>query len=145
MTKEELTGLAEKEFEKIQAVLKELHAVAAPDKTDYTVVELAAMGSFLFGIYYGVEAALRLVLLYDSMDVSDPQCRHEDLLQKAHELGITPHDLNRVLQEYLSFRRSFEHSYSTNYDWEKLRPLVDAAGDMVRRVEAEIKEYIQTV
>ncbi|MBI5050952.1 MAG: hypothetical protein HZC11_08825 [Nitrospirae bacterium] len=145
MTKEELKEYCEAEFKNISKVADELFPMVSPEKTKYTVAELAAVSAFVVNIYIGIEGILRQMLMFDGLDVTDSPVWHEKVLKKAGEIGILPPDLFQTLSRYLAFRNRFVYSYVFNIKWEELKVLVDAVKDVLARFRAEVEEYIQTI
>ncbi|MBI4837582.1 MAG: hypothetical protein HY806_00185 [Nitrospirae bacterium] len=145
MTKEELKTYCDAEFKNIDKVLDELSPFVSSDETEYTTAEIAAIAAFISNAYLGVENILKQMLMFDGLDVTDAPVWHEKVLKKANEIGILPPDLFQILLKYLSFRKFFMYSYAFNITWEKLKPLVDALKDVIKRFRTEVMEYMETV
>ncbi|HDH50681.1 MAG TPA: hypothetical protein ENH04_04665, partial [Nitrospirae bacterium] len=93
MTTEELKRSCDEEFKKIDRITDELFSVYRPDKTDYTIVEQAAVAAFTVNIYRGFENILKQMLIFDKLDIADSPDWHEKMLKKAGEIGILPPEL----------------------------------------------------
>ncbi|MBI4653706.1 MAG: hypothetical protein HY752_01705 [Nitrospirae bacterium] len=145
MTKEELKERCNSEFESIDRIVNELSFLVSHQKSEYTIVEVAAISAFVLNVYTGVENILKQMLLFDGLDVSDSPTWHENVLKKSAEIGILPPDLLQALSRYLSFRTIFVYSYIFNIKWEELKVLVDAIRDVIGRFKTEVGEYIQTI
>lgn len=145
MTKEELKEYCDAEFKNIDKSVDELFSIVSPDKSEYTVSELAAISTFVFNTYIGIENILKQMLLFDGLDVTDSPQWHEKVLKKAGEIGILPPDLLQILLRYLSFRNFFVYSYIFNIKWEELKLLVDAIKDVLQRFKSEVQEYMETI
>lgn len=145
MTKEQLKEYCNAEFENIDIVVKEIFTVVSPEKLQYTVVELAAIATFMHNAYNGIEYIIKRVLLFDGLAVKDSPTWHKDLLEKAAELGILPPDLYQTLSTYLSFRHYFVHAYSFNLDWNELKVLVDSLENTLSQFKSEINDYIEII
>ena len=145
MTREQLKDQCEAEFENIQAVLDELSAVVRPQKTDYTIVELAAIAAFLHNIYNGIENILKRILYYKDMKLKTDATWHKELLKAANETGIISSDLYQTLSGYLSFRHFFVHAYSFTLRWEEIKPLAERIDDTLRTFKASVFGYIKNL
>lgn len=145
MTKEELKEYCGAEFKNIHRVVDELFSLVSPDKSEYTLLELAAISTFLLNIYTGIENILKQILIFDGLNVGESPQWHEKVLKKATEIGILPPDLFQILSRYLSFRNFFVYSYTFNIKWEKLKVLVEVMKDVLQRLRAEVQEYMETI
>ena len=145
MTIDELKKICDNELKNIDRVTEEIFSVYKPDKADYTVTEEAAIGAFMMNVYTGIERTLKQMLVYDKLDVADSPGWHEKVLKKAGEIGIIPTELQPVLARFLSFRNFFIYNYTMDIKWEEMKVLVDAVGDLNRKLRSEIEEYLQTI
>jgi hypothetical protein len=145
MTIDELKKICDNELKNIDRVTEEIFSVYDPDKADYTVTEEAAIGAFMMNVYTGIERTLKQMLVYDKLDVADAPGWHEKVLKKAGEIGIIPTELQPVLASFLSFRNFFIYNYTFDIKWEEMKVLVDAVGDLNRKLRSEIEEYLQTI
>ncbi len=145
MTKDELKKYSDVEFNNIDRIINELFSVYKPEKSDYTLVEKAAIAAFIVNTYSGLETILKQMLIFDRLDIADSPAWHEKVLKKANEIGIIPRDLYQILSKYLAFRNYFIYAYVFNIKWEELKVLVDAIREVLTKFRAEINEYIQTI
>jgi hypothetical protein len=125
MTKQQLREYCEAEFENIDTVLSELSRVAAHEKTEYSVAELAAIATFIHNFYNGLENILKRILMFEKTALKDAPTWHKNLLQTSLNKNIISAELYDSLSNYLSFRHFFVHSYSFTLRWNELKPLVD--------------------
>jgi len=146
MTKEELKKQCDSEFENIDAVVRELFLVVSPDRSEYTVVELTAIATFIHQAYNGIQNILKRILLFDGFTIKEGTAAlNKDLLEKSAQLGIIPLDLYQTLLNYLTFSHFFINAYSLNLKWEKLKVLVDGLTDTLTKFKSEVNEYIYTI
>lgn len=113
--------LAEKE--NIEAALNNLKE--AIQRKEKSVVELAAIGTFLHNIYSGIENILKQVLKTKNIEISKTETWHKDLLNRSVSSGIISEKLSDELYEYLTFRHFFVHGYGFMIEE---APLFDLAG-----------------
>jgi hypothetical protein len=142
MKRQQLKEYCEAEFENIDAVMVYLYSVVKPKKNGYSVIELAAMATFLHNFYNGVENVLKRVLSISQIEMKDAPTWHKELLKKSVDLGIINLSLFESLSNYLSFRHFFVHSYSFTLRWEELKPLVNGLDDTLKRFKSAVNDYI---
>lgn len=132
--------LAEKEnVEKALNNLKD--AVARKEKS---VIELAAIGTFLHNIYNGIENILKQILNAKDMKISKTDTWHKDLLDISVSSGIISGELSDKLYEYLTFRHFFVHAYGFMLDEDQLEDLITNIPDVWGQFLLEIKNKIGT-
>lgn len=83
----------------------------AMGRREKSVVELAAIATFLHNIYNGIENILKQVLKAKGTEIPKSDTWHKDLLNLSVSLGIIPEKLSDDLYEYLTFRHFFVHAY----------------------------------
>ncbi len=143
MTNDQLREYCDAEFENIDTVKAELWSVIRPEKSEYSIAELAAIATFIHNIYNCIENILKRVFRANQIKIEDTPTWHKDLLKTASDIGIIPNDLYITLSDYLSFRHFFVHTYSFRLKWEELKPLVDGLGGMLNRFKSAIYHYIE--
>jgi uncharacterized protein YutE (UPF0331/DUF86 family) len=110
---------AEKEY-----ILDTLRALnEALQRKEKTVVELAAITTFLQNTYNGIENILKRVLKFKGISISTSESWHKDLLDLSVNNQIIPLELSKRLDEYRAFRHFSIHGYGVLLDKEKLMPL----------------------
>ena len=98
---------AEKEY--VERALDNLKD--AMGRKEKSIIELAAIATFLHNIYNGIENILKQVLKAKGTEIPKSETSHKDLLDLSVSLGIIPEKLSDQLYEYLTFRHFFVHSY----------------------------------
>lgn len=141
MPNRQLREQCEAEFENIDSVVAELFLLAKPEKSEYSVAELAAMATFLHNFYNGVENILKRILIATGTELKNTPTWHKDLLQTSHAAGIISNDLYDTLSDYLSFRHYFVHAYSFTLRWAELRPLVLGLAETLTQVKAAANDF----
>ena len=76
----------------------------AMGRREKSVVELAAIATFIHNIYNGIENILKQVLKAKGTEIPKSDTWHKDLLNLSVSLGIIPEKLSDNLYEYLTFR-----------------------------------------
>ncbi len=106
---DELYREVQAEKEHILATLQALKE--ALERKEKTVVELAAIATFLQNAYNGIENILKRVLKYQGISVPLSESWHKDLLGLSVDRQIISSELSRRLDEYRAFRHFFIHGY----------------------------------
>ncbi|HOU12206.1 MAG TPA: hypothetical protein PKZ84_03755 [Anaerolineae bacterium] len=103
----------------LQALEQALH------RSERTLVELAAIATFLHNIYNGIENLLKRALLSIGESVPSSASSHKDLLDAAVEHSVITQNLSEELDAYRGFRHFFIHGYSMRLDETQLMPLAE--------------------
>jgi hypothetical protein len=88
MTRHQIKGYCEAEFENINAVTSELFSIIKTEKTEYSIAELAAIGTFIHNCYNGIENILKRVLVSGKIKIKDTPTWHKDLLKTSLDMGV---------------------------------------------------------
>jgi uncharacterized protein YutE (UPF0331/DUF86 family) len=83
----------------------------ALSRKEKSIVELAAIATFLHNIYNGIENILKQVLKTKGTELRRSETSHKDLLELSLSAGIISEMLYDKLYEYLTFRHFFVHAY----------------------------------
>ena len=83
----------------------------ALSRKEKSIVELAAIATFLHNIYNGIENILKQVLKTKGTVLTRLETSHKDLLELSLSAGIISEQLYDKLYEYLTFRHFFVHAY----------------------------------
>jgi len=98
----ELLREVEAEKEQILATLQALRE--ALERREKTLIELAAIATFLYNAYNGMENILKRILRYRGITLPSSESWHKDLLAVSVDLQIISFDLSKRLDEYRAFR-----------------------------------------
>jgi hypothetical protein len=117
------------EVENIERVLSDLsNTFAIPQKT---VVELAAIATFMHNTYNGME---NIIVTQDSS-------WHKRIVQAAQDNGIITIKTADKLYEYLAFRHFFVHSYSFRLEEAQLAELCESLPVVWREFVSEVNLF----
>lgn len=130
--------LAEKQ--NVEAALDNLKKTMA--RTKKSVVELAAIGTFLHNIYNGIENILKQIARLKSVEIPKSDSWHKDLLNLSVYKGIISEQLSDQLYEYLTFRHFFIHSYGFMLEEKHLEGLATNIHNVWMRFISEISSGI---
>ena len=117
----------------------------ALQRKEKTVVELAAISTFLQNTYNGIENILKRVLKFKGMSMPASGSWHKDLLDLAVNNQIISLELSKRLDEYRAFRHFFVHGYGVLLDKEKLMPLAESLPYLWKDFEFEINTFINSL
>ncbi|MCK4256460.1 hypothetical protein KAX35_06205 [candidate division WOR-3 bacterium] len=131
--------LAEKE--NIETALTNLKdAIARKEKS---VIELAAIGTFLHNIYTGIENILKQILHTKDVEIPKSNTWHKDLLNLSVSMGIISEKLSDRLYEYLTFRHFFVHAYGFTLEETHLEDLTNNIPEIWLQFLQEIENSLK--
>ena len=110
-----------------------------------TIVELAAIATFLQNTYNGIENILKRVLKYKGISVPISESWHKDLLDLSVDNRAISLELSRRLDEYRAFRHFSVHGYGVMLDREKLMPLAENLPDLWKDLESELDTLMNLI
>ncbi len=116
----------------------------AMGRREKSVVELAAIATFLHNIYNGIENILKQVLKAKGTEIPKSDTWHKDLLNLSVSLGIIPEKLSDDLYEYLTFRHFFVHAYGFMLEEAHLENLANNITNVWLQFLSVINKYCQT-
>ena len=133
-----------KEFQiEKENILKTLNALKeAMDRETKTIVELAAIATFIHNIYNGMENLLKRTLKFKKITVPASESWHKDLLDLSVNNKTISFGLSKKLEEYLAFRHFFIHGYGIILNKEKLMPLAKNLPNLWKDFELEMEELL---
>ena len=140
---DELFREVEAEKEHILATLQALKETLK--RKEKTVVELAAIATFLQNAYNGIENVLKRTLKYKGISFPFSESWHKDLLDLSVNHQIISSELSRRLDEYRAFRHFFVHGYGIMLDEEKLIPLAEKLPDVWKDFETELEAFLNSL
>jgi len=116
----------------------------AMGRREKSVVELAAIATFIHNIYNGIENILKQVLRARGTEIPKSDTWHKDLLNLSVSLGIIPEKLSDDLYEYLTFRHFFVHAYGFMLEEAHLENLANNITNVWLQFLSVINKYCQT-
>ena len=130
--------LAEKE--NIEEALANLDKALKRKKK--SVIELAAIATFLHNIYNGIENIIKQILKSEKIMVEKSDTWHKDLLNLSVTNKIISVTLSDELYEYLTFRHFFVHAYGFMLEEDQLQDLANNIQNIWSKFLLEIEKYI---
>ena len=113
------------------------------EREEKTVIELAAIGTFLHNIYNGIENILKQIIVTKDVEVPRSDTWHKDLLNLSISMGIISEGLSDELYRYLTFRHFFVHAYGFMLEETHLEDLVDDIPEIWSRFLSETENYLK--
>ncbi len=113
------------------------------EREEKTVIELAAIGTFLHNIYNGIENILKQIVVAKNVEVPRSDTWHKDLLNLSISMGIISEGLSDELYRYLTFRHFFVHAYGFMLEETHLEDLVADIPEIWSRFLSEIENYLK--
>ena len=131
--------LAEKE--NVEKALNNLKS--AMERKEKSVVELAAIGTFLHNIYNGIENILKQILKAKGIEIPKTDTWHKDLLNLSVSRGVISEKLSDELYEYLTFRHFFVHAYGFMLEEDPLEDLANNIPEIWVQLLLEIENHLR--
>ena len=116
----------------------------AMGRREKSVVELAAIATFIHNIYNGIENILKQVLRAKGTEIQKSDTWHKDVLNLSVSLGIIPEKLSDDLYEYLTFRHFFVHAYGFMLEEAHLENLANNITNVWLQFLSVINKYCQS-
>ncbi len=138
----DITRQVAAEKENVEKALGNLRE--AMGRREKSVVELAAIATFIHNIYNGIENILKQVLKAKGTEIPKSDTWHKDLLNLSVSLGIMPEKLSDDLYEYLTFRHFFVHAYGFMLEEAHLENLANNITSVWLQFLSVINKYCQT-
>ncbi len=131
--------IAEKEY--VEMALNNLKTALA--RGEKTIIELAAIATFLHNIYNGIENILKQILLIKNIQIPRSDTWHKDLLNCALSTGVISEGLSDELYKYLTFRHFFIHSYGFMLEEKQLEGLAQNVYGTWSKFLLEIETFLK--
>lgn len=125
----------------VEEAIHNLHD--AMDRPVKTVIELAAMGTFLHNFYNGIENILKQSLKLKNVNLDRNGNWHKELLNFSVAHGVISEEISDELYEYLTFRHFFVHAYGFMLEEAPLEALTVNIGHVWSRFLSEIENYFK--
>ena len=138
---DELTEQILAEKENVDIALHNLRTAMA--RTEKTVIELAAIATFLHNTYNGIENILKQILISKNIKIPKSDKWHKELLNKSLSSGIISEELSNKLYKYLTFRHFFVHAYGFMLDEKQLESLANDIPEIWQQFLKEIEPFLK--
>ena len=132
-------------YQRLTTAVERVHS-SGPD-----VVNVAAAALYLQNLYTALEGLLRRVAVDLDGSVPGGEDWHRELLgQMALELAdvrprLIDESLHQDLDQLRRFRHLVRHAYATEYDWDEMHGVIEAADRVIRALPAALVPLEQTV
>ena len=112
-------------------------------RKEKTVIELAAIGTFLHNIYNGIENILKQILKAKNTEIPKSDTWHKDILNLSATQKIISEKLIDELFEYLTFRHFFVHAYGFMLAEDHLKDLSNNIPNVWNKFLSEIERFLK--
>ena len=129
------------EKENVEKALQNLKLAEARD--EISVIELAAIGTFLHNIYNGIENILKRIVVSKKLEIPASATWHKDLLELSLSMGIISEKMSDELYKYLTFRHFFIHAYGFMLEEDYLEDLVNNIPDIWSQFLTETQNFLK--
>lgn len=131
------------EKEHISETLRALQK--ALERKEKTIIELAAVATFLQNTYNGMENILKRILKFKEVAIPRSKTYHKDLLDLSVDNKIISFELSKKFDEYRAFRHFSVHGYGIMLDRERLIPLAKNLSSVWKKFESELDILIKSM
>lgn len=131
------------EQENISRAMQNLAAALA--RSESTVIERAAAGTFLHNVYSGFENILKQILRAKEVALPQTGTSHKDLINLAVAANVITPSLADEIFPYLTFRHFFVHAYGFMLDDEPILRLSSKIQTVHARFVAEVETTLQQI
>jgi hypothetical protein len=112
-------------------------------------IEASAAALFLHSFYNGIESIILLVFKNIEENIPNNLQWHKELFEKTFEANdkrtiLFRNEYKEQFVEYLSFRHYIRHSYGSELDWKRLKPLINNVEDLWKIIEEDIEQFIKS-
>ena len=123
--------------------LLDLCKIREPD-----IIEMTAAAQVLHSFYNGVESIIILFFKHINEKLPNDLSWHKTLLEMAfgtnsQNMKIISDEIKKKLERYLLFRNFIRHSYGSELNWNKMKPLVNDINDIWQIVKADFKNLMK--
>ncbi|MCL2094105.1 MAG: hypothetical protein FWH12_07920 [Treponema sp.] len=111
------------------------------------IIEITACAQVLHSFYNGIESLVILVFKYLNEILPNDNKWHKTLFEMAYgdnsqKFRIFRNELKTRMENYLLFRHFIRHSYSSELDWNQMRPLVIEIYEIWDMVKIDFRKFI---
>jgi hypothetical protein len=111
-------------------------------------IESSAAALFLHSFYNGIESIVLLIFKNIGENIPNDLQWHKELFEKTFETTdkrtiIFRNEYKEQFADYLSFRHYIRHSYGSELDWKRLKPLINNADALWKIIEKDIEQFIE--
>ncbi len=131
------------EKEHISETLRALQK--ALERKEKTIIELAAVATFLQNTYNGMENILKRILKFKGIFIPRSGTYHKDLLDLSVDNKIISFELSKKFDEYRAFRHFSVHGYGIMLDRERLIPLAKNLPSVWKEFESELDILVKSM
>jgi hypothetical protein len=111
-------------------------------------IESSAAALLLHSFYNGLESITLLIFKNIEETIPNDSQWHKTLFEKTFDqtdkrTAIFRNECKEQLSEYLSFRHYIRHSYASEIDWKRLKPLINNAEELWKIIEKDIEQFMK--
>ena len=119
-------------------------------QTQPDLIETTAAASVLHSFYNGLELIFLSIAKRLDGQVPTGERWHRELLHQmaqstAQRESVLSAELAQQLENYLSFRHFYRHSYSFYLDWSELEKLINPLHSIWSQVKAELNVFLDSL
>ena len=110
-------------------------------------VEITATAQILHSFYNGVESVAVLFLKSIDERIPNDSKWHKTLFEiifgsNSKNITILRNDIKDKIEKYMYFRHFIRHSYSSELDWNEMKPLVNNLSEIWETIKIDFESFI---
>ena len=111
------------------------------------IIEISAAAQVLHSFYNGIESIIVLFFKNISESIPSDYKWHKTLFEmtfgnNSKKISIIRNDLKIKLEEYLLFRHFIRHSYSSELNWNQMKPLVNGLDEIWKTIKTDFEFFM---
>jgi hypothetical protein len=123
--------------------LLDLCKIKEPD-----IIEMTAAAQVLHSFYNGVESVIILFFKYINEKLPNDFRWHKTLFEmtfgtNSKSKKIIRDDIKKKLEKYLLFRHFIRHSYSSELEWDEMKPLITEIENIWKIIKNDFEIFIE--
>jgi len=111
------------------------------------IIEITAAAQVLHSFYNGIESILILFFKYLNEKLPNDLKWHKTLFEMAfgnnsQNIKIFEDEIKKDLEKCLLYRHFIRHSYSSELDWEQMKPMVNGLNEIWNKIKVYFEKFI---
>ena len=112
------------------------------------IIEISAAAQVLHSFYNGIEGVLILFFKYLNEKLPNDTKWHKTLFEMAfgnnsQNIRIFDDEVKKDLEKCLLYRHFIRHSYSSELDWEQMKPMVNGLDEIWNKIKRYFNKLLK--
>ena len=138
----------EHEISRIEKLINDVEPLLKLCKLkDPDIIEISAAALVLHSFYNGIESILIIFFKYLNEKLPNDIKWHKTLFEMAFgnnskNIKIFEDDIKKDLEKCLLYRHFIRHTYSSELDWEQMKPMVYGLNEIWDKIKIYFEKFI---